>query len=136
MHDQRDNAQPKPCVLIVSHDPGNRKMLVEILSLEGYPTEVAHNGEEGLEFIIQANDRGRNLIVLLHYDPHQDMHELLKIVHVTPHLHARHRIIAFEVEAYLRDVRSMGADDTLAMPYRIDDLLDVVERNAAALRRT
>ena len=36
----------KPTILIVDDDPYIRKMLSEVLGLEGYPYETATNGQE------------------------------------------------------------------------------------------
>src|SRR5260221_4988675 len=50
-----------PTVLIVDDDPAIRKMLVEVLSLEGYATETAVNGRDALDKLATSGPR----IVLL-----------------------------------------------------------------------
>ncbi|MGH2516763.1 MAG: response regulator transcription factor, partial [Ktedonobacterales bacterium] len=46
-----------PTVLIVDDDPAIRKMLVEMLSLEGYATETATNGREALDQLAASGPR-------------------------------------------------------------------------------
>ena len=46
-----------PTILIVDDDPAIRRMLVEVLSLEGYPTETAENGRVALELLAHSGPR-------------------------------------------------------------------------------
>ena len=47
----------KPTILIVDDDPYIRKMLAEVLGLEGYPYETATNGQEALEALDKSGPR-------------------------------------------------------------------------------
>ncbi|HEV8191704.1 MAG TPA: response regulator, partial [Ktedonobacterales bacterium] len=46
-----------PTVLIVDDDPAIRKMLVEVLQLEGYPIETAGDGREALDLLARGGSR-------------------------------------------------------------------------------
>ena len=47
----------QPTILIVDDDPAIRKMMVEVLNLEGYPTETAENGRVALELLAHSGPR-------------------------------------------------------------------------------
>lgn len=132
-HDRQTDPHPKPGVLIVSHHATVRTMFAQVLAIEGYWSQQAADGEEGLRLLRQATDCRRRCLVLLQFDPYPDMEALWETLHEQPQLHARHRIIAFGDMVYLEVARAMGADDGLAMPFTVDQVVDVVERNAAAL---
>lgn len=56
MPGHKDGAQIKPGVFIVSHEPAIRTLLAEMLAVDGYSSQQAENGADGLTLIRQANE--------------------------------------------------------------------------------
>jgi DNA-binding NtrC family response regulator len=133
VHNQRIDPQPKPGVLIVSHEPSIRSLLAEVLSLDNYPTQTAADAEEGLALLCEATD-GR--IVLLQLDPYPDMWELMRMLHEHPSLRTRHRIVQVDIDYYVEKARSLAPGDVLVMPFTTAQLFDMRERNAEVLTRS
>lgn len=132
MHGPSRTTDSKPTVLIVSHAPSIRQLLVEMLSFEGYPTQTAANAEECLELLHQARE---SRLVMLHLDIYPDMWELMDLLHENRFLRAHHRIIQVDVDFHVEQARPLEPDDKLLIPFSLAPVMDVVERNAAALRR-
>lgn len=133
MHDERNHRQAKPGVLIVVHDRNTRTLLAEALTLEGYSSRQATNGDEGLQLLQQATE---SCIVFLQLDPYEDMWDLMRMLHENSELHGKHRIIQMDIPAYVEEGRPLEPDDVLLIPFNIDQLLDVMARNQAALQAT
>jgi DNA-binding response OmpR family regulator len=124
-------------VLVVEDDPDMLEIIAAILGAEGYAYRTAHNGVEALD----AVNGERPAVVLLDMlmpvmngwqtaaELHHRYGRTVPIVAVTAAEHA---------EAAATEI---GADDVLAKPFEIDDLLRVVSRycrrpGAGVLHRT
>jgi CheY-like chemotaxis protein len=118
--------QPRPTVLIVDDDPGIRKMLVEVLTLEGYPTETANDGGEALDLLPRSGPRVVLLDLLM---PRVDGADVVAALEQQPSERNRHHIIlvsAFtnlELERY----RNLRVDAKLPKPFTVDQLLSVID---------
>lgn len=115
-----------PTVLVVDDDPAIRKMIQEVLSLEGYPTETAANGQEALDLLTKSGPR----VVLLDLQmPIFDGAQVLEALASQPVERARHKI--YLVSAYLYLDQWQGAveraDGTLRKPFTVNQLINVVE---------
>jgi CheY-like chemotaxis protein len=116
-----------PTVLIVDDDPAIRKMLVEVLSLEGYPTETANNGREALEMLAKSGPR---LVLLDLLMPEVDGRGVINQLSEDPQERQRHRIILVSAWANLEAARDLEADGTLAKPFNVNQLLNVITSSA------
>jgi CheY-like chemotaxis protein len=121
-------AQPKT-VLIVDDEAPIRKMLVEVLSLEGIPTETAVNGREALDLLAKGGPRVVLLDLLMPVvDGRGVMAELLS----APAERAKHRIILMSALANLETARDLDADGVLAKPFTVNQLLNVIQSSGAS----
>jgi CheY-like chemotaxis protein len=116
-----------PTVLIVDDDPAIRKMLVEVLSLEGYPTETANNGREALEVLAKSGPR---LVLLDLLMPEVDGRGVINQLSEDPQERKKHRIILVSAWANLEAARDLEADGTLTKPFNVSQLLNVITSSA------
>ncbi len=112
-----------PTVLIVDDDSAIRKMLVEVLSLEGYPTETASNGREALEILAKSGPRVVLLDLLM---PEVNGREVINVLCEDPLERQKHRIILVSAWAHLEEARDLDADGTLPKPFNVTQLLNVI----------
>jgi two-component system, OmpR family, alkaline phosphatase synthesis response regulator PhoP len=119
----------EPRILLVEDDPGLRLTLTHRLDSEGYKVETAADGEAGLT---QAIDGGFDLVILDVMLPRKSGFDVCRDLRQrgvdTPvlMLTARHQVVDRVVGLKL------GADDYLAKPFEMAELLARVE---ARLRR-
>lgn len=119
-----------PTVLIVDDDPAIRKMLHDVLSLEGYPTETANNGREALD----ALARGEPRIVLLDLMmPELDGRGVLEHLNASPAERAKHKIILLSAVDRLEAHRDLVSDGTLSKPFTVPALLNVIQQVSATV---
>ena len=116
-----------PTVLIVDDDPAIRKMLVEVLSLEGYPTETAGNGREALESLAKSGPR---LVLLDLLMPEIDGRGVIAKLCEDSQERQKHRIILVSAWANLEAARDLEADGTLTKPFNVNQLLNVLSSKA------
>ena len=117
-----------PTVLIVDDDPAIRKMLVEVLSLEGYPTETAVNGREALDLISRG---GARVILLDLMMPVLDGRGVMTELRANPAERGRHKVILVSAIGSLEGARDLEADGVLAKPFTVEQLLNVLETASA-----
>jgi CheY-like chemotaxis protein len=86
----------KPTILIVDDDPAIRKMLAEVLGLEGYPYETASNGQEALEIL--GKGVSSRLVLLDLLMPVLDGRGVMNELRASPEVRARHKVVL--VSAY------------------------------------
>jgi CheY-like chemotaxis protein len=116
-----------PTILIVDDDPTIRKMLVEVLSLEGYPTETAVNGREALEMLAKSGPR---LVLLDLLMPEVDGRGVISQLCEDPQERQKHRIILVSAWTNLEAARDVEADGTLMKPFNVNQLLNVITSSA------
>ncbi len=115
------NPPQKPTVLIVDDEEAIRKMLVEVLSLEGYPTETATNGREALDVLVKGGPRVVLLDLLM---PVLDGRGVIQQLQANPPERARHKIILVSALPRLEANRDLQADGELSKPFTVDQLLN------------
>lgn len=111
-----------PTILIVDDDPAIRKMLVEMLSLEGYPTETATNGREALDIL---NKGGSRIVLLDLLMPVVDGRGVMDGLRAT-NTRSMHKIILISALTYLEQNRDLEPDSTLTKPFNLSQLLNVL----------
>jgi CheY-like chemotaxis protein len=112
-----------PTVLIVDDDAGIRKMLVEMLSLEGYGTETANNGREALDLLAHSGPRIVLLDLLM---PEIDGRGVVERLSAIPAERRKHKIILVSATHVLATAEDVQAEGRLAKPFTLDDLLDAL----------
>ena len=113
-----------PIVLIVDDDSAIRKMLAEMLSLEGVPFETASNGREALNALAHGEPRVVLLDLLMPVlDGRGVMHEL----NTSPDDRAKHKIVLVSALHNLETARDLQADGMLPKPFTLPQLLSVLE---------
>jgi len=109
-------------ILVVDDDPIIRDMMVDILSLEGYPIDTARHGLEAMEIL---RGEGSYLVFLDVMMPVLDGKEVCAILEAEPHLRSRHFIVLMSAVDKLAEVTSLikNVDATMPKPFSVDDVL-------------
>lgn len=118
-----------PTILIVDDNPDIRKMLVEMLSLEGYATETATNGREALDMLAAGGPRVVLLDLLM---PVLDGREVMHELNARPVERANLKVILVSALPNLENAQDLNADGMLAKPFQVNDLMQVLEPMMAA----
>lgn len=119
-----------PTILIVDDDPSIRKMLVEVLTLEGYPTETATNGQEALDMLSPSGPR---IILLDLLMPVLDGRGMVQRLESDPVARSAHKVILVSAFEKLEAARDLVVDGTLAKPFTVVQLLNVMEPLARSI---
>ena len=112
-----------PTVLIVDDDPAIRKMLVEVLQLEGIPTETATNGREAVDILARSGPR---IVLLDLMMPVLDGWGVVAELNQNPSERAKHKIILVSAIERLEAARDPDSDGTLSKPFTVPQLLNVL----------
>ncbi len=120
----------RPPVLIVDDDPGIRAMMVEILSLEGYPVATAANGQEALNFL--AAHPGHYLIITGLMMPVMNGWEFLGRLEAMPEERAKHKVLVVSAMLALSPYDNLHVDGRLSKPFTSDELLNAITTVCAA----
>ena len=119
-----------PTILIVDDDPTIRKMLVEVLSLEGYPTETATNGQEALDMLAKSAPRIVLLDLLM---PVLDGRGVMEQLDSDQMLRSHHKVVLVSAMVNLESSRDLQVDSILPKPFTVVQLLSVLEPLAQTL---
>ena len=120
-----------PKVLIADDEPALRALLKTNLSLEGFETLTASNGEEALRVI---RDESPDVVLLDVMMPVMDGWTVLEELSKDDHRHTKVILVTAKAssEAQLQGWE-LGCDEYLTKPFDLDDMIDrvveVVERN-------
>lgn len=113
----------KRCILVADDEAAILSLVREVLSDEGYEIITAVNGTEALEALVTDQP---DLAILDHVMPGKDGGDVLVEVRkrgiVTP-------IVMMSANTHAELFRLTGADDFLAKPFEIPDLLAIVKRS-------
>ena len=113
-----------PTILIVDDQADIRKMLVEILSLEGYSTELATNGREAMDRLAVSGPRVVLLDLLM---PVLDGWGVMRELEASPLERAKHKIILVSAWSTLEKAQDLNADGMLVKPFQVEQLLAALE---------
>jgi hypothetical protein len=133
MRNDRDAVRAKPGVLIINHEGSNRALFALAPAVEGYPIQLASDAEQGLRVLQQTT---RECMVFMQLGPFRDMWDLLQQFHEDPQLHANHCVIVVDVWAHRELARRLEPDDMLLLPFTVNQMVDVLERNWTIMRRS
>jgi CheY-like chemotaxis protein len=120
----------RPTILIVDDDPAIRKMLVEVLALEGYPHETAANGQEALQ---KLGDGSPRVILLDLLMPVMDGRATLAALEQDQAERQRHKIILVSATHNLEAAQDLQVDGQLSKPFTVDQLLNTIAPYVATL---
>jgi CheY-like chemotaxis protein len=120
----------RPTILIVDDDPAIRKMLVEVLALEGYPHETAANGQEALQKLGDGSPRVVLLDLLM---PVMDGRATLAALEQDSAERQRHKIILVSATHNLEAAQDLQVDGQLSKPFTVDQLLNTIAPYVATL---
>jgi len=125
MKDKRgEGMASKPTVLIVDDDSGIRKMILEVLSLEGYPLESASGGQEALDIL--ENGRPRVILLDLLMEPLSGW-DVMRALEARPDERKRHKVILVSAMTNLERANDLKADGRLPKPFTVDQLINAIE---------
>lgn len=118
-------------MLVVEDDDGLLEALQELLEMEGYTVTLAHDGLEALKILETQFPR----VVLLDLRmPRMDGEAFAREAHRRTRLRSLY-IIVMTANLYARQTADeIGADDFLAKPFDVNDLLEKIERALAESR--
>lgn len=119
-----------PTVLIVDDDPAIRRMLHDVLSLEGYPTETANNGREALDLLARGEPRVILLDLLM---PVINGRGVLEHLSASPAERAKHKIILVSAINTLEENKDLASDGTLSKPFTVPALLNAIQQVIATV---
>lgn len=113
-------------ILIIDDELNIRETINELLSLKNYETKTANNGEEALEIL---DTWSPDLIICDIMMPVMDGQVFQKIVQNSKYLSTIPFIFltAKTEDNLMRNSFNEGADDFLTKPFKVDELLKVVE---------
>lgn len=113
-------------ILIIEDSESIGKSLEELMQLNGFVTEVASNGKEGIEMAAAFMP---HLIICDIMMPEMNGHEVLEAVRKNPDL-SNTPFIFLTAKATSKDLRegmNLGADDYLTKPFKAKNLFRAVE---------
>jgi CheY-like chemotaxis protein len=111
-------------ILVIDDDPVIRDMMIDILSLEGYPVEVARNGHEGLT---KLHGEGNYLVFLDLMMPGMDGQTMCAHLNEELQIRDRHIIILMSAIDNLTTAKSLKVNGVMPKPFAVEDVLRVVE---------
>ena len=111
-------------ILVVDDDPIIRDMMVDILTLEGYPIEIAKNGQEALE---KLHGEENYLVFLDLMMPGIDGGDVCAQLNEEPRVRSRHIIILMSALDNLALAKSLSVNGIMPKPFAVEDVLRVVE---------
>lgn len=115
-------------ILIVDDDPGIVESLSAILEDEGYSVETALQGEEALRLVPKKHPDLVILDVLISGTDGRDICRSLKSDQETQNI----PVVMISAHPQIRDeVFAAGANEFVAKPFEIDDLLHVIDKLVA-----
>ncbi|HEY7835376.1 MAG TPA: response regulator [Ktedonobacterales bacterium] len=118
----------RQAVLVVDDDHEIRAVLRDLFDDEGFRVYEAANGADGLKLLGSA---GAPVVLLLDLMmPGMDGFEVCRRLAADPHLRDGHAVILMSARRNLQVADCRGVQATIAKPFEIDKLLDLVEHLA------
>jgi two-component system, response regulator, stage 0 sporulation protein F len=116
----------KPVVLVIDDQPGIRRLLMEVLSEEGYCVFEAANGYDGIQ---KAKDTHPGLILMDMKMPGMDGIETLRELR---RLEMGEKVVMMTAYGELdlvNEAKELGAVDYITKPFDIVSLCQLIQRN-------
>ena len=116
------NAGKRPTILIVEDEFNLRDMLKEVLSIEGFPLEIAVNGQEAIA-ILEAAPHVQRIMLLDLSMPIMDGAGVTRWLAEHPEIRQRTKVVLMSANHRLRTAFDLDHDAELAKPFGVDNLL-------------
>jgi DNA-binding response OmpR family regulator len=116
-------------ILIIEDNHSLLEEIINVLDLEGFIVETAENGRVGFERLQQMADLP-DIVICDLWMPDWDGYEMLKAVRGHPATVSLPVIVltAHDDKESQTKAKELGADDFVTKPFKIAELLQVVER--------
>lgn len=115
--------QPRK-VLVVDDDPVIRDMMVDILECEGYPPDLARNGQEALR-ALQGSESYLVFLDLLM--PGFSGKEVCASLAAQPQIRQRHIIVLMSAMDMIDEAASLDVDMVMPKPFVVDDVEEALQ---------
>ena len=116
-------APSRPRVLVLEDDLRLQQMLSTVLRLEDYDVEGVSTGSQALRSVAE---RRPDLLILDLLVPELSGYEVMRRLRDDPASSGIPILLVSSVQDLAREARSLGADDHLAKPFLVDELLNKV----------
>ena len=120
----KTNMQNAP-LIIVAEDEDSNYELVKIVLSKRYRLVRAHNGIEAVTF---CEDERPDLILMDIRMPEMNGLDATRIIKEVNHDIPVIALSAYAFDENIREAKAAGCDEFMAKPFRVEDLLDTVER--------
>ena len=117
-----------PKILVVDDDPDSRNLLSEFLAANGYEVEAVGDGAAAREELTRRD--GYQVVIADLRMPNESGLELLRNLRRQDSKHAIILMSSFISQAEKRQAEELGAHALLDKPFRLTDLLHIVEEVA------
>jgi DNA-binding response OmpR family regulator len=116
-------------ILLIEDNHSLLEEIINVLDLEGFTVETAENGRVGFERLQQMADLP-DIVICDLWMPDWDGYEILKAVRGHPATVSLPVIVltAHDDKESQTKAEELGADDYVTKPFKIAELLQVVER--------
>jgi CheY-like chemotaxis protein len=123
------NAGKRPLILFVDDDQPIQSMLSSVLSMEGFPFEMARNGQEAIDIL--AKSPGTRRIMLLDLlMPVMNGAGVVRWLFEHPDIRANTKVILMSANNNLKAAFDLDHDGELEKPFGVDKLLETLDRFA------
>jgi CheY-like chemotaxis protein len=112
-------------LILVAEDEDSNYELVRIVLAKTYRMMRAHNG---IEAVTMAEDEHPDLILMDMRMPDMGGLDATRIIKEVNHEIPIVALSAYAFEDNIREAKAAGCDEFLAKPFRVEDLLDVVQK--------
>jgi CheY-like chemotaxis protein len=120
----KTNMQNAP-LIIVAEDEDSNYELVKIVLSKRYRLVRAHNGIEAVTF---CEDERPDLILMDIRMPEMNGLDATRIIKEVNHDIPVIALSAYAFDENIREAKAAGCDEFMAKPFRVEDLLDTVEK--------
>ena len=120
----KTNMQDAP-LIIVAEDEDSNYELVKIVLSKRYRLVRAHNG---IEAVTSCEDERPDLILMDIRMPEMNGLDATRIIKEVNHDIPVIALSAYAFDENIREAKAAGCDEFMAKPFRVEDLLDTVER--------
>lgn len=123
---------PRRSILLVEDDRTIREVVSELLADEGYAVVTAGEGEQAIALLRDHRPPPESLCLVI-LDMMLPVADGVQVLRALSSLGAYVPVVAMSADTgQLRRASQAGAEDTLAKPFDVDQLLSVVARNCSS----
>ncbi len=117
-----------PIIIVQSFEPSLLSIMRETLELEGYSCRATHTAGETLALV--NGDEGTYIVLMDNMHVSQEAQLFARLVFALPDLHRRVKVVGLMARFHQERFK---LDCFIALPFRVAQLLDPIERLCAEL---